>query len=176
MRVYNLACHNDHSFEGWFASSEAYERQQMSRLVNCPICDSTAIEKRLHAPYVNTATSAASRGQPGRGPLAQTPTSQPAVAQNETLQTEMAQKLLHSPNISDAQKWAGLQALLAQKIREATDDVGANFAEEARAIHYDEKQARGIRGLATREETLALLDEGIAVTPIPFSIDPPDLH
>jgi hypothetical protein len=48
-----------------------------------------------------------------------------------------------------------------------TDDVGTQFAEEARKIHYGESDARNIRGQATPEETEALLDEGIDVLPLP---------
>ncbi|MFL6692562.1 MAG: DUF1178 family protein [Ramlibacter sp.] len=48
-----------------------------------------------------------------------------------------------------------------------TEDVGQRFAEEARKIHYGETEERGIRGQASREETEALLDEGIGVLPLP---------
>jgi hypothetical protein len=48
-----------------------------------------------------------------------------------------------------------------------TEDVGDRFAEEARKIHYGERDERNIRGQATREETEALLDEGIDVLPLP---------
>ena len=47
-----------------------------------------------------------------------------------------------------------------------TDDVGDRFAEEARKIHYGETKERGIRGQASRAETEALLEEGIAVLPL----------
>lgn len=47
-----------------------------------------------------------------------------------------------------------------------TEDVGERFAEEARRIHYGETAERGIRGQATREQTQALLDEGIEVMPL----------
>jgi len=46
--------------------------------------------------------------------------------------------------------------------------VGERFAEEARRIHYGEAEQRGIRGQASREETRALLEEGIAVMPLPL--------
>jgi hypothetical protein len=48
-----------------------------------------------------------------------------------------------------------------------TEDVGERFAEEARRIHYGEGEERGIRGQASREETEALLEEGIGVLPLP---------
>lgn len=61
---------------------------------------------------------------------------------------------------------AELQGLILQAMRQVvarTEDVGTQFAEEARRIHYGEAEDRGIRGQATREETEALADEGIEV-------------
>jgi len=48
-------------------------------------------------------------------------------------------------------------------------NVGENFSKEARRIHYDNKNSKGIYGKATREETLELLDEGIEVMTIPWN-------
>jgi len=47
-------------------------------------------------------------------------------------------------------------------------NVGDNFPQEARSIHYDKKTSTGIYGKATPEETAELLDEGIDVTTIPW--------
>ena len=47
-------------------------------------------------------------------------------------------------------------------------DVGDNFPQEARSIHYDKKPSKGIYGKATQEETAELLEEGIEVTTIPW--------
>ena len=47
-------------------------------------------------------------------------------------------------------------------------DVGDNFPQEARSIHYDKKTSKGIYGKATQEETAELLEEGIEVTTIPW--------
>jgi len=49
-----------------------------------------------------------------------------------------------------------------------TENVGKEFPSEARRIHYKEIPQRGIRGLATGEETQELLEEGIAVLPLPI--------
>jgi len=49
-----------------------------------------------------------------------------------------------------------------------TENVGKEFPSEARRIHYKEVPQRGIRGLATGEETQELLEEGIAVLPLPI--------
>jgi len=47
-------------------------------------------------------------------------------------------------------------------------NVGENFTQEARSIHYDKKTSQGIYGQATPEETSELLEEGIEVATIPW--------
>jgi len=53
-----------------------------------------------------------------------------------------------------------------RRLMASTEDVGARFADEARAIHYGEAELRGIRGLASEDEREALRDEGIEVATI----------
>ncbi len=57
---------------------------------------------------------------------------------------------------------------MVRHVMSNTEDVGERFAEEARRIHYGETEERGIRGQASREETQALLEEGIGVLPLPI--------
>ena len=47
-------------------------------------------------------------------------------------------------------------------------DVGDNFPQEARSIHYDKKTSKGIYGKATPKETAELLEEGIEVSAVPW--------
>jgi len=47
-------------------------------------------------------------------------------------------------------------------------NVGDNFPQEARNIHYDKKTSKGIYGKATQEEANELLEEGIEVGTIPW--------
>jgi len=54
-----------------------------------------------------------------------------------------------------------------RRLIERTDDVGLEFAEEARKIHYDEVPKRAIRGQATREDADALREEGIDFMSLP---------
>lgn len=71
---------------------------------------------------------------------------------------------------------AQLRALLRayrQKVVSEADYVGDRFAEEARKIHFEEVEARGIYGEATRDDVVALLDEGIDFMPLP---DLPEEH
>ena len=88
-------------------------------------------------------------------------------------------KKLSAPrlNLSAAQEAANvepaqLEAALMKAVRQVvanTEDVGDSFPEEARKMHYGETAARNIRGQATPEQTEALIDEGIAVVPLPMS-------
>ncbi|RCS22487.1 DUF1178 family protein [Phyllobacterium salinisoli] len=56
---------------------------------------------------------------------------------------------------------------LSRKVRENADYVGDKFAEEARKIHFGEADSRGIYGEATREEVTTLVEDGVAIMPLP---------
>jgi hypothetical protein len=64
-----------------------------------------------------------------------------------------------------------LRALREHLVKNSTY-VGGRFAQEARAMHLGEADARAIHGEANLEEARALLEEGIAIAPLP--ILPPD--
>ena len=57
---------------------------------------------------------------------------------------------------------------LRQKIIKECRDVGNNFAEEARKIHYGEAEAEGIYGQTTQDERESLKDEGIDIFDMPW--------
>ena len=82
-------------------------------------------------------------------------------------------KIGHAENAEQAQP--PVPAPTSRKLREMidaillnTEDVGKEFPAEARRIHRKEARERGIRGVATGDETRELLEEGIAVTPLPI--------
>lgn len=66
---------------------------------------------------------------------------------------------------SDAE--AALQAL-RRHIEQNTEHVGMSFAAEARAIHDGDAPNRAIHGEARLEDARKLLEDGIAVAPLPF--------
>lgn len=49
---YQLVCDRGHGFESWFASSDAYEKQESAGLLSCPFCNSAKVSKALMAPQV----------------------------------------------------------------------------------------------------------------------------
>jgi hypothetical protein len=171
MRVFNLACGQGHAFEGWFTSSENFDQQLADSMIACPVCDSTKIEKKLSAPAVL------------RGGVSRTSAFEEHVQKKaaEASVTPASSETKTTPQISNAMtelmahpRFAELRQEMAKHVRDNTVNVGENFAEEARAMHYNEKPHKNIRGKASREETLELLEEGIEVMPIPFKVDLPD--
>jgi hypothetical protein len=73
-----------------------------------------------------------------------------------------------------------IKALLAsmaeaqKQMLETSEHVGPRFADEARAIHLGESEARSIHGQATPEQADELREEGIPVAPLPFPLIPPE--
>ena len=57
---------------------------------------------------------------------------------------------------------------LRTHVEENSEYVGPRFAEEARKIHYEETEARGIYGEASLEDARELTEEGIDVQPLPL--------
>ena len=53
-------------------------------------------------------------------------------------------------------------------VEKNSENVGKNFAEEARKIYYGEKKARPIRGESTEKESQDLLEEGIPFSKLPW--------
>jgi hypothetical protein len=56
---------------------------------------------------------------------------------------------------------------IRKHLTENAEYVGPRFAEEARRIHYEESEKRGIYGEASSEEVRKLHDEGIEFHPLP---------
>ncbi|MGJ3700736.1 DUF1178 family protein [Variovorax sp. AFSI2.2] len=146
MKVLDLRCSHGHGFEGWFASNEAFETQLSAGLVECPICADTRIVKLLSAPRLNLGNAKA-----------------PAEAAAPPAQAPDTKAQLSAEMSPEARWMRAVREVLAK-----TEDVGERFADEARKMHYGEAEERGIRGQATREQTEALLEEGIPVMPLPI--------
>jgi hypothetical protein len=138
MKVLDLQCSHHHVFEGWFASEDDFASQLARGLVACPMCADVSIVKKLSAPRLNLGSQR----------------DEPAASKHDVVAA--------SPELTRQAAWLAM----AQRVLANTDDVGDQFAEEARKIHYGEAKERGIRGKATSEETESLLEEGIAVMPI----------
>lgn len=152
MIVYDLLCEDGgHRFEGWFGSSDDFTRQQARGIVTCPHCDSVHVIKAVMAPRLtrkgNQQSEVAAVKAPAAAPVPLSPEAQTALRALASLQAEALK----------ASRW-----------------VGDSFADNARAMHYGDKQAEPIHGKATPEQARDLIEEGVAVAPVLFPVAPPE--
>lgn len=155
MIVFDLRCSpNGHVFEAWFGSSDDYESQRSRGLVQCPLCGAEAVEKAVMAPRV---------GAKGN----QAPAPAPAPGRPPAMQD------IVSSNPAEVKTMLATMAAMQKKMLESADYVGTRFADEARAIHLGETEARPIYGKATDAETRSLAEEGIEVAALPFPLVAP---
>lgn len=150
---YSLHCANDHSFEGWFGSSQDFDRQNGMGLVSCPVCSSVEVEKSLMAPAVST-----SRKREETRAVAEAAARAEAPVPAEATAAGLSQK---------QREMLSQMRELRDKILSGADNVGERFPEEARKIHYGEAKARGIYGKTSVEEAVRLAEEGIDLLPLP---------
>lgn len=54
MIQYTLKCAEGHTFDSWFQSADAYEKLTKTGMVTCAVCGSSAVEKAIMAPRVNS--------------------------------------------------------------------------------------------------------------------------
>ncbi|MBO4225510.1 DUF1178 family protein [Bradyrhizobium neotropicale] len=150
---YNLRCERGHAFESWFQSSSAYDSQVRRKLVACPTCGSSKVEKAIMAPQIV--------GKKGRETAAPAPAEQPAAAPAESTPLMMAQ---------ERELRAKLKELRDHIVKNA-DNVGDRFPNEARKMHYGDIEHRPIYGEASPEEARSLIEEGVEVSPLPVLPD-----
>lgn len=143
MILYQLHCEEDHSFEAWFRDSAAYDEQAKCGHVECPYCGSTNVAKSPMAPNIASGTAV------------QTAELEAPVANSEVRAKEVAQKILEA---------AGQ---IRDYAEENFEDVGEDFADEARKIHDGETEERGIYGRATEEEAVELEEDGVEFVRLP---------
>ncbi|HEX8655602.1 MAG TPA: DUF1178 family protein [Allosphingosinicella sp.] len=148
MIIFDLKCvPQGHVFEGWFGSSADYEEQQGRGLVSCPLCGAGEVAKAVMAPAVGAKGNRA----PAAAPVPELFSGDP-----EKVKTMLA-------SLAAEQK----------KMLASSEHVGDRFADEARAIHLGDAEARAIHGRATRDQAEGLIDDGIPIAPLPFPVVEP---
>ena len=138
MIIFDLQCANEHRFEGWFKNAAEYENQLASSMIHCPLCGIDQVAKVPTASHLS---------------LGKTADSNPQIAQTEqVILSQDANALLYQ---------------LHEHVKQNFEDVGDEFATEAKRIHHGEAEERNIRGNATKDEVTELNDEGIMAFPLP---------
>jgi hypothetical protein len=174
MICYQLRCGRGHGFEGWFRGSDAFAEEV--RRLTCPICDDRSIEKAIMAPAVLLRGSAAepdpSHAAPQSDEQAEVaPTSSAGSASGAAVSPSLPAPVAAVPKPAPDRQQLAQALTLMRKLQahvEANfENVGRRFAEEARKIHLEESEPRGIYGEASPEEVRSLEEDGIAVAPLP---------
>lgn len=168
MIVYDLECRSGgHRFEGWFASSDDFARQQEKGLVSCPECGSQDIAKAVQAPRL-------SRKGNQLPEAAHPPAQRASTASVPQVQSVPATPLAAGPLPPEAADMMRKLLVMQVEALKNSRNVGDKFADEARAMHYGERDSAAIHGHATIEDAQDLLEEGIAIMPLPFPVIPPE--
>lgn len=143
-----LTCDEGHAFDAWFSSGDSYDEQIEAGAIACPTCGSAEVDKAPMAPAVLRG-----RNKPPahRGESSPAPQDDPPERETGTEQ---------------GQAYAFLKGLREQ-LKANADDVGKDFAREARKMHYGESEERNIYGEATANEAKSLHEEGIPALPLP---------
>jgi hypothetical protein len=155
---YALRCDRDHAFESWFQSSSAYESQVKRKLVECPTCGSTKVEKAIMAPRI-VKNIVGRKGGEATLPVAAAPQVTTVAPGPQPLMMARERELR-----------AKLKELRDHIVKNA-DNVGEQFPNEARKMHYGDIEHRPIYGEASVQEARELVEEGIQVAPIPVLPD-----
>ncbi len=144
---YQLQCGRSHGFDGWFKDSASFEKQAKRGLIECPDCGGTDIERALMAPAVAKRQS----------------TPVPAQAEAPAQAAPAPVAAVQMP----ARMIAALQRIRAE-VEKNCEYVGPDFADQARAMHRGETEAKPIYGETSDEQAESLIEEGIEVAQIPW--------
>lgn len=151
MIVFDLQCtQSKHIFEIWFGSSNAYEDQRTRGLISCPFCGDTEVEKAIMAPRISAKANQ---------------------------QSDRAQAVLATDDIAQQAKITAAITALAKAQAAALETstwVGTSFDKQARAMDAGDIPVTSIHGQASVEQAKALVDDGIAILPLPFPVIPPN--
>ena len=156
MIVFDLSCAHGHRFEGWFGSSADFAEQQSRGLLSCPECGEIEVTKAPMAPAVPVKGNSKTEGSVAAAPA------------------EEAQAVTNKPIPEEVQKALVALADAQSKALKKSTWVGDKFAEKSREMHYGEADEAPIHGQASPKEAQDLIDEGIAIAPLPFPVSPPE--
>lgn len=140
---YALSCAQGHEFDAWFKSAAAYDDLAARGMVSCAVCGGGDVQKRIMAPAVSVTAAPAPAPVP-----APEPTRPDLSAPQNPMQEALARLRAH--------------------VEAHSTYVGGRFAQEARAIHEGLAPERMIHGEARPDEAAALIEEGIAIAPLPI--------
>lgn len=146
MILFRLACDCGHEFEAWFQSGRAFDTLAAKGQLACPACGGSKVHKAVMAPRISKAI--------------------PAPSTHVTDAADTAEKA-SAPMATVHAEFVAAIRRLREDVKDKADYVGPRFADEARKIDAGDAPDRGIYGEATASEARSLLEDGIAILPLP---------
>ena len=141
-------CSDEKEFDGWFKSIDAYEKQKLQRLINCPTCGSDKVEKLLTTPSLKT---------------------------NKNKTSDIKDKLFKNSKKNetflgnvDSENISTLLRTLKKEVQKNSTFVGNEFVSQVRSMKEGKIKEKPIHGHGTNKEIKELRDEGIDVINIPW--------
>ena len=141
-------CSDEKEFDGWFKSIDAYEKQKLQRLINCPIFGSDKVEKLLTTPSLKT---------------------------NKNKTSDIKDKLFKNSKKNetflgnvDSDNISTLLRTLKKEVQKNSTFVGNEFVSQVRTMKEGKIKEKPKHGHGTNKEIKELRDEGIDVINIPW--------
>ena len=148
---YQLKCCHDHKFDGWFPNIAEFERQQDKKLIMCPMCDSTQVDRDIMSPNINKIAK-------------KTKTSRKTKTQEEKI--EDLKKELLGKEMMMASRAKDVLREIRKHVVSNFENVGDNFLKEVRKAEKGDRDDK-FYGTPSQKEVDKLLEEGIDLFHVP---------
>lgn len=155
----SLICQTGHEFASYFRNKATCDNMLQRGLVDCPICGNQQITYGLNRPHVQTRSSTSNLNQ---WDLTKPPSETDTNREMAEYETEFKKR---------NQEYNEWRRQIIQHLKTHAENVGHNFAEEARKIHYGESSKKDIYGRMLPQEAQELQEEGIRFAQLPFAIN-----
>lgn len=141
MIKYQLLCDNEHEFDGWFPSSDEFDRQKKKGLLTCPICESSYVDKALMAPNIRKTKARQKKLDSFKE----------EIVNDEMMMASQAKNVMRQ---------------IRKHITKNFENVGNKFYDEAVKASEGERDDK-FYGTPTKEQVNDLLDDGVDLFHVP---------
>lgn len=139
MIKYQLMCNHEHRFDGWFPNIAEFERQQDKKLLICPMCDSTQVQRAMMSPSIGKTRSAKKKDYTD------------AITPDTMISAGQAKNILRK---------------IRKHIVKEFDNVGDKFVDEYRKHESGDRDDK-FYGTPNEQQVKELLDEGVNLFHVP---------
>ena len=152
LKCNSRCCLDEKEFDGWFQNIEAYEKQKLHALINCPICGSADVVKSLTTPSLKKINKMKQENETNKI--------------NKT--SKVNENIVFNENLKNIPT---ILRTLKKEIQKNSTFVGDQFVSKVRSMKQGKIREKPIYGHGTNKEIQELRDEGIDVVNVPWISD-----